>query len=116
LGHALEMARASGVTVEIVADAAALLEGAEELARAGVRTGASGRNWESYGAEVRLPEGLAPWRKDLLTDPQTSGGLLIAVSPEEVDRVLALAKAQGFDGARVVGRIVEGEAEARVIA
>lgn len=116
LGHALEVARGSGVAVEISSTASALLEGVEALAREGVRTGASGRNWESYGASVRLPEGLETWRQDLLTDPQTSGGLLIAVSPEGADEVLALATAQGFAAARVVGRVVDGPPEARVVA
>ncbi|HEY2050025.1 MAG TPA: selenide, water dikinase SelD [Caulobacteraceae bacterium] len=115
LGHALEIARGSRVTVEISAVAPALLEGVEALARSGVRTGASGRNWESYGASVRLPEGLDNWRRDLLTDPQTSGGLLIAVAPESADDVLALAKSQGLTAARIVGRIVEGAPEARVV-
>jgi selenide, water dikinase len=116
LGHALEIARGSGVTVEISAAAPALLDGVEALARSGVRTGASGRNWESYGASVRLPEGLDAWRRDLLTDPQTSGGLLIAVSPEGADELLALARTQGFAATRVVGRVVAGAPEARVIA
>ena len=114
LGHALEMCRGSGLAAEIDADGAALLEGVEALARAGVRTGASGRNWASYGASVHA-EGLEDWRRDLLCDPQTSGGLLIAVDPSEADAVLALVKARGFDGARVVGRLVEGAPEIRVV-
>jgi selenide,water dikinase len=116
LGHALEIARGSGVCVELSSGAVALLDGVEALARAGVRTGASGRNWESYGPAVRLPEGLEDWRRDLLTDPQTSGGLLVAVAPPDVDEVLALAKARGFEAARVVGRVIEGRPEARVVA
>jgi len=113
LGHALEMARGAGLSVEIDADAPHLLPGVEALARSGVRTGASGRNWASYGEDVRA-EGLADWRRDLLCDPQTSGGLLIAVAADAADAVMALAKAQGFDGARQVGRLVEGTAEIRV--
>ena len=60
-----------------------------------MRTGASGRNWASYGEAVRLPKGLPEWRRDLLTDPQTSGGLLIAVAPEraEVLRTALTARA-----------------------
>src|SRR6202012_6013525 len=115
LGHALEIARGSRVTVEISAGAPALLEGVEALARSGVRTGASGRNWESYGASVRLPDGFDAWRRDMLTDPQTSGGLLIAASPKSADEVLALARAQGFAAARIVGRVVEGAPEARLV-
>jgi selenide,water dikinase len=108
LGHALEMSRGAGLAVEIGADAPALLPGVEPLAREGVRTGASTRNWASYGDEVRGADALADWRRDLLTDPQTSGGLLIAVAPEESEAVLRLALARGFAASRVVGRVTAG--------
>jgi selenide,water dikinase len=114
IGHALEMARGAGLTAEIAADAPALLPGVEQLLRASVRTGASGRNWDSYGIAVQ-DVGIAPWRRDLLTDPQTSGGLLIAVAPEAADDVLAMAKARGFDRAAVVGRLVAGAPEVRLV-
>lgn len=106
-GHALEMAQGSGLVAEITADAAAVLPGVEDLLRAGVRTGASGRNWDSYGARVALPADQPQWRRDLLTDPQTSGGLLIAVAPQDADALLALARTGGFADARIVGRLVE---------
>ncbi len=108
LGHALEMARGSGLGVAIDVDAMPLLDGVEAMARNGVRTGASGRNWASYGEAVTLPDGFEDWRRDLLTDPQTSGGLLIAVAAKAADAVLATVRAAGFDQAAVVGRIVEG--------
>ncbi len=114
LGHALEMARGAGLTAEITA-APPLLAGVEALARAGVRTGASGRNWASYGQDVRLSDGLADWRRDLLTDPQTSGGLLIATSPEAAADILALVRDRGFDAAAMVGRLEEGPAEIHVV-
>ncbi|HXQ17274.1 MAG TPA: selenide, water dikinase SelD [Caulobacteraceae bacterium] len=110
LGHALEMSRGAGLGIEIDAAAAALLPGVEALARAGVRTGASTRNWESYGAQVRAGEDLAPWRRDLLTDPQTSGGLLIAVAPEQADAVLQCAVSRGFLASRIVGRVLDAPA------
>ena len=113
LGHALEMARGSGLTVELTA-APPLLDGVEPLASAGVCTGASGRNWDSYGAAVDLPADLPDWRRNLLTDPQTSGGLLIAVAAAEADALLALARTEGFAGVAVVGRVVEGPARVRV--
>jgi len=112
LGHALEMARGAGATVEIGADPPALAR-VHALLRAGVRTGASGRNWDSYGAEVDLPEGLEPWRRDLLTDPQTSGGLLIAVAEAEASDLQAFARTEGFD-TFVVGRVVGGPPRVRV--
>lgn len=112
LGHALEMARGADATVEITADPP-ILAGVRDLLRDGVRTGASARNWASYGAEVDLPAGLEDWRRDLLTDPQTSGGLLIAVAEAEVRdlEVFARINGSGFD---VVGRVVEGPPRVRV--
>ncbi|MBR7620302.1 selenide, water dikinase SelD [Phenylobacterium sp. 20VBR1] len=105
LGHALEMARGAGLTAHVDPDGAAILPGVEALARAGVRTGASVRNWASYGASVEAPGDLADWKRDLLCDPQTSGGLLIAVDPAAVERVMALVKGAGFGLATVVGRL-----------
>jgi selenide,water dikinase len=107
LGHALEMARGSGLGVELDAGATPLLDGVEAMARDGVRTGASGRNWASYGEAISLPTGFDDWRRDLLTDPQTSGGLLVAVAAEAGDAVLATIRAAGFDRAAVIGRVVE---------
>ncbi len=110
LGHALEMARGAGLGAALTARPP-LHPGVETLARAGVRTGAAVRNWASYGAAVRLPAGLEDWRRDLLCDPQTSGGLLIAVAPEGADAVLALARGRGFASAAVVGRLAAGPEE-----
>jgi len=110
LGHALEMARAGGVTVQIEASALPLLEGVAELAQAGRFTGASGRNWASYGQAVHLPQGGPDWMRDLLCDPQTSGGLLISVAGDEADHVLGLAQREGFDRARLIGRVLDGPA------
>jgi selenide,water dikinase len=114
LGHGLEMARGAGLTAVISTDTTPLLPGVEALARAGVHTGAAGRNWASYGGAVRLPDGFEDWRRDLLCDPQTSGGLLIAAAPEAAETVLALARTQGFDRSAVVGRLVDGPAEVRL--
>lgn len=108
LGHALEMARGSGLGVEIDAGRVPLLPGVEALVRDGVRTGASTRNWASYGEGVDLPADLPDWQRDLLTDPQTSGGLLVSVAADQAEAVLAQVRAAGFEAAAVVGRVVEG--------
>ncbi|THD73174.1 selenide, water dikinase SelD [Phenylobacterium sp.] len=113
LGHTLELCRGSGLSADLGADPP-LLAGVEALARAGIRTGASTRNWASYGADVRLPPDLADWRRDLLTDPQTSGGLLIAAAPDAADTILALVRERGFGAAATVGRMAAGPAEVRV--
>lgn len=116
LGHLLEMCRGAGLAAEIDADAPALLAGVEALARSGVRTGASVRNWASYGEAVRLPDAFPDWRRDILCDPQTSGGLLIAVAEDRARTVLDQVLAAGFDASRRVGRLVDGPPQARVAA
>ncbi len=108
LGHLLEMCRGSGLRAVVRAEDVPLLPGAERLAQAGVGTGAARRNWASYGADVRLGAGLAPWWQGLLCDPQTSGGLLAAVAPEAVPDVMDLVRKAGFGHAAVVGRLAEG--------
>ncbi len=115
-GHALEIARGSGCTVEIDWNAVPLLEGVSPLARDGFVTGASGRNWAAYGAEVSLDSALPAEAQALLSDPQTSGGLLVSCSPESVDAVLAVFKQHGFHAASRIGRVVapSGAAKLRV--
>ena len=108
LGHTLEMARGAGLAAEIHAAAVPMLPGVEALARDGVRTGAAARNWDSYGEAVKAPVGFDGWRRDVLCDPQTSGGLLIAVGPEQAPSVLALATAAGFATSAIVGRLIVG--------
>jgi selenide,water dikinase len=106
LGHLLEMCRASkrGATIEFAS--VPLLPGVLELAGAGVVTGASGRNWAAYGPEVDAEdEGV---ERALLTDPQTSGGLLVACAPDAVEAVLAVFREQGHDEATVIGEITRG--------
>ncbi len=105
LGHALEVCRGSGLRAAIRAADVPVLEGAAALAEAGVATGAAARNWDSYGGEVSLPPGMAAWRRGLLCDPQTSGGLLVAVSPEGAGAVLARLRAAGFEQAAAIGTL-----------
>ena len=114
LGHALEMASGSRLDAVIRADSPAWLPGAEVFAETGVVTGASGRNWASYGDDVLGAETLTAWRRDLLCDPQTSGGLLIAVAPERAEAVLDLARRRGFASARMVGGLEKGAGRVRV--
>jgi selenide,water dikinase len=107
LGHALEMCRGSRLRARIRFDALPLLEGVAELARAQYRTGAATRNWISFGEEVALVAGTPEWQRDLLCDPQTSGGLLVAVAPEGAAKVLELLRAAGFERAAVIGELRE---------
>lgn len=108
LGHGLEMARGSNLRLTIDAQSLPLLDQAEALAKSGCITGASHRNWASYGSEVSLPDGLPEWQQHLLTDPQTSGGLLVAVAPEAAADTLSKIHAAGYERASIVGRVEDG--------
>ncbi|MCZ2497933.1 selenide, water dikinase SelD [Xylophilus sp. Kf1] len=104
-GHLLEMARGAGAGVRLDWPRVPLLDGVRALAVQGAVTGASGRNWDGYGAEVRLPAGFADADRALLTDPQTSGGLLVACDEATVETVLAVFRRHGFAAAAVIGEV-----------
>jgi selenide,water dikinase len=116
LGHALEMARGSGLAIEIHAGDVPLLSGAVALAREGCVTGASHRNWSSYGAEVTLPPDFPDWQRHLLTDPQTSGGLLVACASERADAIARFILDAGYPAARAIGHAEPGAPGLCVIA
>ncbi|AUH32100.1 selenide, water dikinase SelD [Paracoccus tegillarcae] len=109
-GHALEVARGSGLALQIDWSSVPLIEGARALVEGGFVTGASGRNWASYRDGVRLGDGISDLDRALLSDPQTSGGLLVACDPEALDAVMGCFHADGFAQAAVIGRAVEGDA------
>ncbi len=104
-GHALELARGAQAGITLDWAKVPLLPGVTDLARAGCVTGASERNWGGYGAEVGLPAGFDPVHQALLSDPQTSGGLLVSCTPDTVDAVLATFARHGFGQAAVVGEV-----------
>jgi selenide,water dikinase len=114
LGHALEMARGSKLALSIRGSEVPLLTQAAELAQQGFVTGASHRNWASYGAEVRMPAGYPEWQRHLLTDPQTSGGLLIACAPERADALAQSIREAGYPATQVIGDARPGPAGVEV--
>ncbi len=114
-GHGLEIARGAQASVTIDWARVPLLPGVRELAARGMVTGASGRNWAGYGAEVVLPEGFAAADKALLTDPQTSGGLLVSCDAASVADVLAVFHRHGFAAAAEIGHIGAAEGAARLV-
>ena len=104
-GHGLEMARGAACTVCIDWSRVPLIEGVRELVEQGMVTGASGRNWAAYGSQVALGSSLTATDQALLSDPQTSGGLLVSCSPDAVDCVLEIFKRHGFSEAADIGSI-----------
>jgi len=114
LGHLLEMCRGSGLAAHIAAEHVPILPGVLALAQSGVATGASARNWQSYGKDVRLAPYLDAPLQTILTDPQTSGGLLVACDPDELPEVLATFARLGFARAAIIGRMSDGVAQVQV--
>ncbi|MBK8741522.1 MAG: selenide, water dikinase SelD [Betaproteobacteria bacterium] len=108
LGHLLEICKGSRLAARVDFAQLPLLPDALAMARAGTFTGASGRNWASYGAQVELRAGMGDAEQRLLTDPQTSGGLLVSCAPDAVGAVLKIFADEGFAEACVIGEMAEG--------
>jgi len=108
-GHLLEICRGSGLGAMLRFADLPVMDEALLWAQQGTATGASERNWAGYGKEICLPERAPAWQRALITDPQTSGGLLVACAPEIEAQVLAEFRTQGFDSACRIGRMVAGQ-------
>jgi len=111
LGHLLEMCRGAKLSARVSLSRVPLLPGVLALAESGLVTGASARNWASFGDDVRLAPDVTTAQKALLCDPQTSGGLLVACSEDTVPEVLKLFERGGFEGAAVIGSMTAGTAQ-----
>jgi selenide,water dikinase len=107
-GHLLEILRGSKLAGEVRFDALPLIGEALDWVKQGVATGASERNWKGYGHEVSLPADFPDWKRKLISDPQTSGGLLVSCAPDAVQPVLQEFSKRGFAGAAVIGQTAAG--------
>ena len=114
LGHAWEVARASNVTIEIDSARVPLINGALELARAGLMTGADKTNREYVGEEIEVASTVDPNLLKLFYDPQTAGGLLLAISTETADDLLAELR-KNYPQAEIIGRVAERAAKTIVV-
>lgn len=113
-GHLMEICRACGLGADLRFDDLPIVDAALRLVRDGVVTGASGRNWSSYGDRVRLAQVLPEWTASMLTDPQTSGGLLIACDADAVPEVLAATEEVQGQRGWVIGTMAAGETCVRI--
>ncbi|TAK83932.1 MAG: selenide, water dikinase SelD [Betaproteobacteria bacterium] len=113
-GHLLEILRGSSLGAQVRFDSLPIIGEALDWAKQGVATGASERNWKGYGDEVSLAADLPEWKRKLLTDPQTSGGLLVSCAPRAADAVLAEFRKRGFGAACVIGEVQSGPARLNV--
>jgi selenide,water dikinase len=114
-GHMLELARGSHCTAHIDWSQVPLLSNVLQFAEDGIVTGASGRNWDSYSQDVVIPANFSAAQLALLTDPQTSGGLLVSCSQEVVEEVLDIFDQHHFLGARVIGQMSNAQEKPLVI-
>jgi selenide,water dikinase len=107
-GHLLELCRGAKLSAQIQWDSIPVVSEAVKLVKEGIFTGASPRNWLGYGHEMSMAPHLNEWQQNLLSDPQTSGGLLISCSPEATEQVLEILRADGFTQAQKIGQFVQG--------
>ena len=108
LGHLAEICKASGVAATLEEKSVPVFDFARVLLADGVKTGASGRNWESVKEWVDAPKDWPSASRDMLTDPQTSGGLLVSCASNVADKVLAVFRKHGHDAAAVIGEVKAG--------
>jgi selenide, water dikinase len=111
-GHLLEICRGSKLSAEVSFSDLPIIAEALEWAKQGVATGASDRNWKGYGAEVQFSG--EEWKRRLLSDPQTSGGLLVACAPHAAGAVTKEFEKRGFGEAKIIGRLSAGPAKLTV--
>ncbi|MBS0451374.1 MAG: selenide, water dikinase SelD [Proteobacteria bacterium] len=104
-GHLLEMCRGAKLSAEVALGKLPLIEAATGFAAQGMATGASARNWSGYGNEIDWPAGAADWQRAMVSDPQTSGGLLVSCAPDAVDAVLGAFAQAGFEQAAHIGHM-----------
>ncbi len=113
-GHMFEFCKGAGLSATINWDQLPLLDTVLDYAQKGYNTGAAGRNWESYSGQVVVPDGMEQWQKNLLMDPQTSGGLLVSCPPEAAEKVLKTFHDAGFDSACIIGELRDGDTRVTV--
>lgn len=108
VGHLFEMCEGAGLAATLDWDKLPILPSARNYAQNGYNTGAADRNWEGFADHVTVPDGMEQWRKNMLMDPQTSGGLLVSCPPDRADAVVKLFHAQGYGFATVIGEMTAG--------
>jgi len=108
VGHLLEICKGSNLFATLNWDKLPILPAAIDYAQRGYSTGAGARNWDSFGNEVTITNELEGWQKNLLTDPQTSGGLLVSCPSDRADNILSLFHEQNYEYAAVIGGMAEG--------
>ena len=113
-GHMYEFCKGAGLSATIEWTKLPILDTVLDYAQKGYNTGAANRNWDSYADKIHVPDDMEQWQKNLLMDPQTSGGLLVSCPPDAAEKVLKTFRAAGFDHACIIGELSDGDAKVRV--
>ena len=108
IGHLMEICSGSGLSANLDLDKLPILPSASDYAQKGYSTGAGNRNWDSFGDNITLPKNLKDWQKNILTDPQTSGGLLLSCSQDQAGAILSLFHKHKYQHAAIIGEISRG--------
>ena len=114
-GHLLEICKGSNLSAEISWEKLPILPSAIQYGKLGYSTGAGNRNWNSFGTDIRLTNQLEEWQKNILTDPQTSGGLLISCSQDQAKDILSMFHKRGYKYAAVIGKINSGKPKVEIV-
>ena len=114
-GHLLEICRGSKLAAEVRFSDLPVIADAVSFVKEGIATGASDRNWKGYGQDVTLADGAPEWQRKMITDPQTSGGLLVACAPGSEKEVLEAFRSKGFASAARIGSLKAGPAHLTVV-
>jgi len=114
-GHGYEMASASGVCLEIGIDRLPVMAEALEMYERGMNTGVNAYNRELTAAATRFDTSVPDWHRQIVFDPQTSGGLLVSLPPEQADSLAAALQQAGVSAACRIGRVVPGEGSLRLV-
>ena len=115
MGHLLELCDGAGLKATLNWNDLPILPSALEYAQKGYNTGAANRNWTSFGLNITVPDAMEQWQKNMLTDPQTSGGLMVSCPPEQAEKIIALFHAQGYPFAKQIGSMEAGGAHVTVL-
>jgi selenide,water dikinase len=114
LGHAWELAKAGKVTIEIVAERTPILPGALDLAGRKMLTQGDRTNREYLGDDVLIDRDISKEMTSLLYDPQTAGGILIAIANDRAEEMLARLR-ENYDRAEIIGRVIEFDGRSVIV-
>ena len=115
MGHLIEICDGAGLQATVNWGDLPILPSALVYARKGYNTGAANRNWDSFGKRIKVPVAMEQWQKNLLADPQTSGGLLVTCPPDHANKIIALFHEQGYPLAAKIGSMEAGLAQVTVV-